>query len=150
MNSVSTIIDQVLRLQGVQAVAVIHPGESEPTMGGRLGQPGPALAQVLRGCMSVVRASGEHKGRVVLGEHSVSVQRIHGYEIAALMPTGHPAAKSLRRTMKRAITARTKTATDPLTPATQAQQASEAWPPRPWTDQPTSIRESGPNPEGGA
>lgn len=79
---------------GIEAVAVQH-GESRDFRGQE------NWKEVLDHALGLFAISGQSSIRVVVGQHTVVVQK-EGDEIAAVaLPTGHPIAKSLRRMIRR-------------------------------------------------
>ena len=58
-------------------------------------------APVLDAALGLFEKTDEDTIRLVIGQHTVIVQKEHGQTVAVVLPTGHAIAKSLRRMIRR-------------------------------------------------
>ncbi len=58
-------------------------------------------APVLDASLSLFDKTDEDTIRLVIGQHTIIVQKEHGQTVAVVLPTGHAIAKSLRRMIRR-------------------------------------------------
>ena len=71
---------------------------------------------VLDAALGLFEKTDEDTIRLVIGQHTIIVQKEHGQTVAVVLPTGHAIAKSLRRMIRRL----SKKERGPLTPRPQA------------------------------
>ena len=58
-------------------------------------------APVLDASLALFDKTDEDTIRLVIGQHTIIVQKEHGQTVAVVLPTGHAIAKSLRRMIRR-------------------------------------------------
>ena len=58
-------------------------------------------APVLDAALGLFDKTDEDTIRLVIGQHTIIVQKEHGQTVAVVLPTGHAIAKSLRRMIRR-------------------------------------------------
>ena len=58
-------------------------------------------APVLDAALGLFEKTDEDTIRLVIGQHTIIVQKEHGQTVAVVLPTGHAIAKSLRRMIRR-------------------------------------------------
>ncbi len=58
-------------------------------------------APVLDAALALFDKTDEDTIRLVIGQHTIIVQKEHGQTVAVVLPTGHAIAKSLRRMIRR-------------------------------------------------
>ena len=99
-------IEKLISNKDIVAVAVLKEDADGPAdvhsagaTNGRLPKVGPLMAAAVN---FIKLDKDVPYCRLVIGGESIIVVREQGYLIAVMIPTGHPAAKSLHRTMKRA------------------------------------------------
>ena len=56
---------------------------------------------VLDAALALFDKTDEDTIRLVIGQHTIIVQKEHGQTVAVVLPTGHAIAKSLRRMIRR-------------------------------------------------
>ena len=88
-------IDHLAAADGVVALTVETPGQ------GRAFRGVDRWAPLLDGAMGLLALTDEPTVRLVVGEHTIVVQRELGQIVAVVLPTGHAVAKSLRRMIRR-------------------------------------------------
>ena len=88
-------IDHLAAADGVVALTVETPGQ------GRAFRGVDRWAPLLDGAMGLLALTDEPPVRLVVGEHTIVVQRELGQIVAVVLPTGHAVAKSLRRMIRR-------------------------------------------------
>lgn len=95
-------IDHLNAAQGIEAVAVITPGEASDNAGADKEFRGDdSWSAVLEGALSLLAKTSESTIRMVIGKHTVVVQTERDETVAVVLPTGHAIAKSLRRMIRR-------------------------------------------------
>lgn len=97
-------LEHLATAPGVVAVTVDSPqGPSGLTGPGapRAFRGAESWAPVLDAALSLFNKTEEDTIRLVIGPHTVIVQREHGQSVAVVLPTGHAIAKSLRRMIRR-------------------------------------------------
>jgi len=105
-------IDHIVHSNGIEA-ALVRVDEQSDTFSG-----GGGWSETLATALDVFRLSEESSVRVVVGKHTLVMQRERGEEVAVALPTGHPMAKSLRRMLRRmARKDRAPLETDPVSEA---------------------------------
>ncbi len=113
--SLAANIEHLNVANGIEAVTVQH-GDAREFRGDQ------SWREVLNHALGLFAISGQSTIRVVVGQHTVVVQK-EGDEIAAVvLPTGHPIAKSLRRMIRRMA----KKVRPPLSKSPPAQAANPA------------------------
>jgi len=90
-------IDHLNAAQGIEAVAVITPGDTSE----REFRGDDSWSAVLEGALSLLAKTSESTIRMVIGKHTVVVQTERDETVAVVLPTGHAIAKSLRRMIRR-------------------------------------------------
>ncbi|NVB38001.1 hypothetical protein G6O69_09170 [Pseudenhygromyxa sp. WMMC2535] len=108
-------IDHLNIAAGIEAVAV--------DTGTRAYRGQESWHPVLDGALDLFKQTEEKSIRLVIGKHTVVVQRENTETVAVVLPTGHAIAKSLRRMIRRMA----RKDRGPL-PKTQTQPQSEAAP----------------------
>ncbi|MGH1340977.1 MAG: hypothetical protein ACRBN8_05470 [Nannocystales bacterium] len=93
-------IDHLNAAQGIEAVAVITPGDASPSSGKEF-RGDDSWSAVLEGALSLLAKTNESTIRMVIGKHTVVVQTERDETVAVVLPTGHAIAKSLRRMIRR-------------------------------------------------
>lgn len=88
-------LEHLATAPGVVAVTVDAPGAQRAFRGAESWSP------VLDAALSLFAKTEEDTIRLVIGPHTVIVQREHGQNVAVVLPTGHAIAKSLRRMIRR-------------------------------------------------
>lgn len=88
-------IDHLNAANGIEAVIV------ESTSNPRIFRGSETWRPVLEGSLSLFARTGEPSVRLVVGKHTVVVQRENEENVAVVLPTGHAIAKSLRRMIRR-------------------------------------------------
>ena len=88
-------LEHLATAPGVVAVTVDSPGAPRAFRGAE------SWAPVLEAALSLFTKTEEDTIRLVIGPHTVIVQREHGQSVAVVLPTGHAIAKSLRRMIRR-------------------------------------------------
>jgi len=76
---------------------------------------------VLDAALALFDKTDEDTIRLVIGQHTIIVQKEHGQTVAVVLPTGHAIAKSLRRMIRRL----SKKERGPLVPRPEAQTPGE-------------------------
>lgn len=87
-------IDRLARTDGIVAVYVFHP--LSVSVRGLTSWHG-----TLSDAISLLHRTDEDTIRLVVGKHTVIVQRVGDETVAVVLPTGHAVAKSLRRMIRR-------------------------------------------------
>ncbi len=93
--SLSANIDHLHIANGIQAVTVDSTKTPRAFRGDDKWQP------VLAEAISLYRLTEEPSIRLVVGKHTVVVQKENDETVAVVLPTGHAIAKSLRRMIRR-------------------------------------------------
>lgn len=93
--SLSANIEHLIAASGIEAVTVASPHQSRGFRGAE------AWAAVLDGALSLFAKTGEPSIRLVVGNHTIVVQKENEETVAVVLPTGHAIAKSLRRMIRR-------------------------------------------------
>ncbi|MGB1700003.1 MAG: hypothetical protein ACPHRO_08630 [Nannocystaceae bacterium] len=88
-------IEHIVHSSGIEA-ALVRSSDRTDTFAGAETWSG-TLAKAL----DVFSLSGESSVRIVVGKHTLVIQRERDEEVAVALPTGHPMAKSLRRMLRR-------------------------------------------------
>jgi hypothetical protein len=88
-------LEHLATAPGVVAVTVDVPGTPRAFRGAE------SWAPVLDAALSLFAKTDEDTIRLVIGPHTVIVQKEHGQNVAVVLPTGHAIAKSLRRMIRR-------------------------------------------------
>lgn len=88
-------IDHLNAASGIEAVTV------ESTTNPRVFRGSESWRPVLEGAVGLFARTGEPSVRLVIGKHTVVVQRENDETVAVVLPTGHAIAKSLRRMIRR-------------------------------------------------
>lgn len=105
-------IEHIVHSNGIEA-ALVRVDEQSDTFSG-----GAGWSETLATALDVFRLSEESSVRVVVGKHTLVMQREREEEVAVALPTGHPMAKSLRRMLRRmARKDRAPLETDPVSEA---------------------------------
>jgi hypothetical protein len=78
-------------------------------------------APVLDASLALFDKTDEDTIRLVIGQHTIIVQKEHGQTVAVVLPTGHAIAKSLRRMIRRL----SKKERGPLMPRPGAEVAAQ-------------------------
>jgi hypothetical protein len=100
--SLITNIDRIANAAGIESVVVFHPTHSlSPLSRGTTQWHG-----LLSSAINMLHRSDENTLRIVVGKHTIVVQRESDETAAVVLPTGHPIAKSLRRMIRRAARAK--------------------------------------------
>jgi hypothetical protein len=76
---------------------------------------------VLDAALALFDKTDEDTIRLVIGQHTIIVQKEHGQTVAVVLPTGHAIAKSLRRMIRRL----SKKERGPLVPRPAGEQAAQ-------------------------
>lgn len=93
--SLSANIEHLNAAAGIEAVTVLSNQNSRDFRGAE------AWAPVLDGALSLFVKTGEPSIRLVVGKHTIVVQKENDETVAVVLPTGHAIAKSLRRMIRR-------------------------------------------------
>lgn len=88
-------IEHLAAAQGIEGVAVESPAGPREHRGAQTWQP------ILDRALSLLGKTDESTIRLVIGKHTVVVQRENEETVAVVLPTGHAIAKSLRRMIRR-------------------------------------------------
>ncbi len=88
-------IDHLAAAKGIVALCVDAPNNPRKFRGVETWNP------VLEGAISLLGLTGESTIRLVIGKHTMVVQKELGETVAVVLPTGHAIAKSLRRMIRR-------------------------------------------------
>jgi hypothetical protein len=88
-------IDHLNAANGIEAVIV------ESNTNPRIFRGSEPWKPVLEGSLTLFTRTGEPSVRLVIGKHTVVVQRENEETVAVVLPTGHAIAKSLRRMIRR-------------------------------------------------
>lgn len=88
-------LEHLTRAPGVVAVTVDALGTTRAFRGAE------SWAPVLDAALSLFAKTEEDTIRLIIGPHTVIVQKEHGQNVAIVLPTGHAIAKSLRRMIRR-------------------------------------------------
>ncbi|PRP97566.1 hypothetical protein ENSA5_32590 [Enhygromyxa salina] len=86
-------IDHLAIAAGIEAV--VAEGDSREYRGDHAWYP------VLDGALDLFHRTGEKSIRLVVGKHTIVVQKENEETVAVVLPTGHAIAKSLRRMIRR-------------------------------------------------
>lgn len=88
-------IDHLAAAKGIVALCVDAPGNPRQLRGVESWNP------ILEGAINLLGLTGESTIRLVIGKHTMVVQKELGETVAVVLPTGHAIAKSLRRMIRR-------------------------------------------------
>ncbi len=88
-------MEHLAAASGVVAVTVDAPQHPRAFRGADVWAP------VLDASLGLFALTTEDTIRLVIGQHSVIIQKEHGQTVAVVLPTGHAIAKSLRRMIRR-------------------------------------------------
>lgn len=88
-------IEHLAAAPGVVAVTIDSPNHPRAFRGVESWSP------VLDASLQLFGQTGEDTIRLVIGQHTVIIQKEHGDTVAVVLPTGHAIAKSLRRMIRR-------------------------------------------------
>lgn len=88
-------IEHLAAAPGVVAVTIDSPNHPRAFRGVDTWSP------VLDASLQLFGQTGEDTIRLVIGQHTVIIQKEHGDTVAVVLPTGHAIAKSLRRMIRR-------------------------------------------------
>lgn len=88
-------IDHLAAAKGIVALCVDAPNNPRKFRGVETWNP------VLEGAINLLGLTGETTIRLVIGKHTMVVQKELGETVAVVLPTGHAIAKSLRRMIRR-------------------------------------------------
>ncbi|MCA9688843.1 MAG: hypothetical protein R3A51_08230 [Nannocystaceae bacterium] len=88
-------IDHLAAAKGIVALCVAGPNAPRQFRGVDTWNP------VLEGAISLLELTDESTIRLVIGKHTMVVQKELGETVAVVLPTGHAIAKSLRRMIRR-------------------------------------------------
>lgn len=88
-------IEHLASATGVVAVTIDAPNATRSFRGEASWSP------VLDAALVLFAKTGEDTIRLVIGQHTVILQRESEQTVAVVLPTGHPLAKSLRRMIRR-------------------------------------------------
>jgi hypothetical protein len=88
-------IEHLAAAPGVVAVTIDSPNHPRGFRGVD------SWAPVLDASLQLFSQTGEDTIRLVIGQHTVIIQKEHGDTVAVVLPTGHAIAKSLRRMIRR-------------------------------------------------
>ena len=83
---------------------------------------------VLDASLDLFTKTDEDTIRLVIGQHTIIVQKEHGQTVAVVLPTGHAIAKSLRRMIRR-LSKKERGPVQPPRPSTAAAGTTQAGPP---------------------
>jgi hypothetical protein len=109
-------IEHLAAAPGVVAVTIDSPNHPRGFRGVDSWSP------VLDASLQLFGQTGEDTIRLVIGQHTVIIQKEHGDTVAVVLPTGHAIAKSLRRMIRRLA----KKERGPVTTARAPQAPAEA------------------------
>ncbi len=93
--SLSANIDHLHAASGIEAVTVDTPQAPRGFRGKQ------SWESVLDGALSLFAKTDEQSVRLVVGKHTIVVQKENEETVAVVLPTGHAIAKSLRRMIRR-------------------------------------------------
>lgn len=102
-------IEHLAAAPGVVAVTIDSPNHPRAFRGVE------TWAPVLDASLQLFGQTGEDTIRLVIGQHTIIIQKEHGDTVAVVLPTGHAIAKSLRRMIRRLA----KKERGPLNPSTR-------------------------------
>ncbi|MCB9753871.1 MAG: hypothetical protein H6713_28345 [Myxococcales bacterium] len=88
-------IDHLAAAKGIVALCVDSPNSARKFRGVE------TWNAILEGAISLLSLTDESTIRLVIGKHTMVVQRELGETVAVVLPTGHAIAKSLRRMIRR-------------------------------------------------
>ncbi|MEZ4453727.1 MAG: hypothetical protein R3B09_30005 [Nannocystaceae bacterium] len=88
-------IDHLAAASGVVALAIDNPGHTRTFRGDQ------RWSAILEGSVKLLGLTDESTIRLVIGEHTLVVQKELDEVVAVVLPTGHAIAKSLRRMIRR-------------------------------------------------
>ncbi len=88
-------IDHLAAAKGIVALCVDAPNNPRKFRGVE------TWNAVLEGAINLLGLTGESTIRLVIGKHTMVVQKELGETVAVVLPTGHAIAKSLRRMIRR-------------------------------------------------
>lgn len=116
-------IEHLAAAPGVVAVTIDSPNHPRAFRGVE------TWSQVLDAALQLFGQTGEETIRLVIGQHTVIIQKEHGDTVAVVLPTGHAIAKSLRRMIRRLAKKERAPLGSQVRPQQQAPQPTET--PRP-------------------
>lgn len=88
-------IDHLAAANGIEAVSVVTAAGARESRGAQ------SWHELLSGSIRLFQMTSESSIRLVVGNHTVVVQRESEETVAVVLPTGHAIAKSLRRMIRR-------------------------------------------------
>jgi len=88
-------MEHLAAASGVVAVTIDSPQHPRAFRGVETWSP------VLDAALGLFEKTEEDTIRLVIGQHTIIVQKEHGQTVAVVLPTGHAIAKSLRRMIRR-------------------------------------------------
>lgn len=88
-------IEHLAAAPGVVAVTIDSPNHPRAFRGVD------TWAPVSNAALQLFAQTGEDTIRLVIGQHTLIIQKEHGDTVAVVLPTGHAIAKSLRRMIRR-------------------------------------------------
>ncbi len=88
-------MEHLASASGVVAVTIDSPQHPRAFRGAE------AWSPVLEASLDLFTRTDEDTIRLVIGQHTIIVQKEHGQTVAVVLPTGHAIAKSLRRMIRR-------------------------------------------------
>jgi hypothetical protein len=125
-------IDHLEASGGIEAVSVTSAAGPREFRGDE------SWSALLDGALSLLEKTGEPTIRLVVGKHTIVVQKEKDETVAVVLPTGHAIAKSLRRMIRRM----SRKVRPPLRPSEPARPAAAtppgAQPPAQPSDSPTT------------
>ncbi|MEE9381985.1 MAG: hypothetical protein V3V08_01035 [Nannocystaceae bacterium] len=89
-------IDHLAAANGIEAVCVVTTAGAHDTRG-----PDERWRELLHGAVRLFQMTAESSIRLVVGNHTMVVQRENDETVAVVLTTGHAIAKSLRRMIRR-------------------------------------------------
>ncbi len=123
-------MEHLAAASGVVAVTIDSPQHPRAFRGVESWSP------VLDASLDLFTKTDEDTIRLVIGQHTIIVQKEHGQTVAVVLPTGHAIAKSLRRMIRRLSKKErgpvqaprpTTTATGPTAPSSAAPGGSQQY-----------------------
>lgn len=88
-------LEHLAAASGVVAVTIDSPHHPRAFRGVEV------WSAVLDASLDLFTKTSEDTIRLVVGQHTIIVQKEHGQTVAVVLPTGHAIAKSLRRMIRR-------------------------------------------------
>lgn len=115
-------MEHLAAASGVVAVTIDSPQHPRAFRGVESWSP------VLDASLDLFTKTDEDTIRLVIGQHTIIVQKEHGQTVAVVLPTGHAIAKSLRRMIRR-LSKKERGPVQPPRPSTAAAGTTQAGPP---------------------